>query len=152
MKQLMTKATMFVTVFALLSVAESGWAAEIEPADPEGLQALAEAYEKAMEARDAKAIAALYASDADIVDPTGEVFKGRAAIEAMHVRAFSPEMNLELSDPEVRVLTPDVVLVDGKWTVTVGSGETTTGFFTMIAARRDGKWAVHCTRAMAPLE
>jgi uncharacterized protein (TIGR02246 family) len=84
-------------------------------------QAINTVYEKAMTAlntRDAAAMAALFTEDADLVDPSGTIVHGRAAIQQHHVALFNfwsklpkpDRFSREISDKKLRSIAPDKVL------------------------------------------
>ena len=93
--------TMKRTIYSLLTIGllaagrvPSATAAPAgDPADLAQIAAVGEAYAKAFEKGDAKAVAAFWTPAGDYVDQSGKVFKGRDAIEAV----FKPFFRLEQS-------------------------------------------------------
>jgi uncharacterized protein (TIGR02246 family) len=78
---------------------------------------LAEAWNR----HDARALAAIFAEDADFTNVFGMVAKGRAAIEALHAPLFKTifkDSRLSVTETGVRLIRPDVASVDVKWTMT----------------------------------
>ena len=90
-------------------------ASKLSVADEAAIRALAEAYTKAYDAADAKALAALWTADAEYVDDLGQEFHGRDAI----VRALSSTWSdrsrtmLEVSIASIRQLAPGVAIETG---------------------------------------
>jgi uncharacterized protein (TIGR02246 family) len=70
---------------------------------------------------DARALAAIFADDADFTNVFGMVAKGRAAIEALHAPLFETifkDSRLSVTETLVRLIRADVASVDVKWTMT----------------------------------
>lgn len=83
----------FIAALACASLAEAGANAE---------QAVAEkvlvAYTRAYNAGDSAALAQVYAEDAVLLPPNGEIVRGRAAIEAFWKRGMGKDLKLEVVD------------------------------------------------------
>jgi uncharacterized protein (TIGR02246 family) len=78
---------------------------------------LAEAWNR----HDARALAAVFAEDADFTNVFGMVAKGRAAIEALHAPLFQTifkDSHLTVTETRVRLIRPDVASVDVSWKMT----------------------------------
>lgn len=113
------------------------------------IKQIADAYEKASRAGDAKAIAALYTEDAVEMPPDEPPVKGRAAIEAYYQKQFSGEVKpqgLTLNHIEARAMG-DAGYDVGTYqqTLTPPGGKSpmkVTGKFTVILKREGGSWKV----------
>jgi len=117
------------------------------PEDPreKPVREVLHAFSKAYNAGDAKALAALFAEAATVVDPSGSETEGRAAIGDMYAESLreSPGLKLESDAERVRFLTPDIARVEGRSRVfsPTGSAGQFTGF-TALVVQSDGKWRV----------
>ena len=87
----------------------------------QAIKGLARALESAWNRRDAHALAAVFAADADFTNVFGMVATGRAAIEALHAPLFKTmfkDSHLTVAETRVRLIRPNVAAVDVKWTMT----------------------------------
>jgi len=114
------------------------------PKDREAIAALASAFGKAYTAADAKAVAALFAEDAQLIDEDGEVVAGRAGIEARFAEGFqgAAGRKIELAIPALRFLGDSAALADGVATVTQGEYEPVTVQSKIALQAREGKWSI----------
>ncbi len=121
-----------------------------QQADIAAINALGKEAYAAFGARDAARFAACYAEDVDFVSPYGMHIKGRKAVEQVHAELFKswanmPKEKIEVGDPNVRFLGPDVavcqwshketIAMDGKMTVQEAT-------FLDVCHKVDGKWLV----------
>src|SRR5215469_6470946 len=75
---------------------------------------------QAWNASDAKGLGALFASDGDLVTPTGIHSRGRAAIEAFYASAFARGYAGSKGRGEIvreRALSPDISLIDARFSI-----------------------------------
>ena len=107
-------------------------------------------FEQAANDLDAHAIADLYADDANRMGTNGQLSEGKAAI----LKAYSdeiaglrtlPEIEPYSADVSVKLITPDVALLDG---VTNG---TTRYIFSVIFIKRHGQWKFFAGRPRGEL-
>jgi uncharacterized protein (TIGR02246 family) len=102
------------------------------------------AFVKAFDAGDAKAIAAQFTEDGQIVSKDGIVHRGRAAAEAQFVATFVqfPGASITALIDSIRFLSPDVALEEGKATLTPKTEGVAPliGRYSVIYVRQDGKW------------
>lgn len=121
-----------------------------QQADIAAIRALGKEAYAAFGARDAARFAACYAEDVDFVSPYGMHIKGRKAVEQVHAELFKswanmPKEKIEVGDPSIRFLSPEVAVcqwshketveIDGKMT----EQEAT---FLDVCQKVDGKWLV----------
>jgi uncharacterized protein (TIGR02246 family) len=114
-------------------------------ADEKAIRATAEDFIKAFNAADAKAIGALWATDAEYTDESGQAFQGRAAIEKEYVDFFKEHRGatMNVTIESIRFLGPDIAVEKGIAKVSFPSGNANTGSrYTVVHARRDGKWVM----------
>jgi uncharacterized protein (TIGR02246 family) len=134
-----------------------GWAmvsSAADEADAEGVRKSCEAIVTAWNKHDAKAIAAVFAEDADMVAPDGKLHSGRAAIEKAftedHTGAMSQTTLYVLKEP-VRFPTADVAVSDAEVEVRDmvgpdGKKSTAKLIVTNVWKKADGKWWVYASR------
>ncbi|MBI1896504.1 MAG: SgcJ/EcaC family oxidoreductase [Acidobacteria bacterium] len=135
-------ATILIGLF-LIFVAASLAPAQVK--DDPGVAKVRTAYQAAVIAKDAKAIAALYAEDGVEMPPNGPSAKGRAAIEKFNQGLFD-QFNPKLA------ITPSDTKVSGDWAFDVGSYTQTltpvkggapikdTGKYVVVLKRAGGQW------------
>ena len=126
--------------------AKSGAPSTLSPAqqrDEKAIRLAAEAFAKAYNAGDAKAIAALFVADGEIVNEEGQSTQGREGIEEAFVGIFKehPKTHMDLATGSVRFIGPDTALEDGVATVTDEPGEPAQRSpYTVVYAKQDGRW------------
>lgn len=123
--------------------------ASAESKELEVLKSTAEAFEKAYNAADAKAIAAQFTENAEVVDDEGNVTKGRVEIEARFASLFKefPKARISVELTSLRQLGPDVAIEDGYSTTTLDPDEPgSRSPYTLVHLKKDGKWLVASIR------
>lgn len=91
-----------------------------QKADPDA-QKLADQYTAAFNKGDAKGLTALYAANGTRMGPTGTLIEGRAAIEKNYADGFAGPLKgstLTLQQGATHVVTPDVKIMEGRFTTT----------------------------------
>ncbi len=119
-----------------------------EAADRAAIRAAADSYVAAYNRGDAKAVARLWSEQGQWVEPDGRTVEGRAAIQKeMEVMfATSKGVHLELLDFNVRFVTPDVAVEEGKVRVTRRGEEPTDSTYIAIDHKQNGKWLLNTVR------
>jgi uncharacterized protein (TIGR02246 family) len=120
-----------------------------------GVRKSCEAVVSGWNKHDAKAIAAVFAEDADMISPEGKLVSGRAAIE----KAFTEDMNGPLKESAITVLkepvrfpTPEIAVSDAEVTLegAIGPDGAKSGPMTLIVTnvwkKADGKWWIYASR------
>ncbi len=111
--------------------------------DLEGLKAMPDVWQSAFDARDAAALAAIYAKDGALMPPNSNTVIGRAAIEAFWADFQASGIGAEIKDTEVYA-HGDVGYNVGVYTVTDTGGATIDeGKYVGIWRHVDGKWQMH---------
>jgi uncharacterized protein (TIGR02246 family) len=122
-------------------------------ADEEAIRQMGEAFVKAYDAADAKAVAAQFSATAEYVDEQGNVFEGRAAIEESLATFFAenPGCQLEMTIDTLRFVSPGIAIEDGTTVVSRKDDphpiETR---YTAVHAKTDGQWVTVSVRDHAP--
>ena len=112
-------------------------------ADEKSIRATANDFIKAFNAGDAKAVGALWATDAEYTDESGQVFQGRAAIEEEYAKLFKSHRGatMKIIIESIRFLGPDIAIEKGIAKVKLPSEKTDLGSrYTAVHARRNGNW------------
>ena len=120
-----------------------------------GVRKSCEAVVSGWNKHDAKAIAAVFAEDADMISPHGQLVSGRAAIE----KAFTEDMNGPLKESAITVIkepvrfpTADIAVSDAEVTLegALGPDGKKSAPMTMIVTnvwkKADGKWWIYASR------
>ncbi len=132
------------------------WASAAEP-DQEAIQkAVSQAvdrYQKAFQARDAKAIAALFTPAAEYVDSQGTVFHGRDAIEGEYKANFEvdPPGSVAIEVVSLRPVSDGVVIEEGVSTFRPekkGDASSQLRYAAMHVRQQDGSWLMASIREL----
>jgi uncharacterized protein (TIGR02246 family) len=123
--------------------------AAARPQDVKAIQVADEAFAKAYNAGDAKAVAALFVADGEIVSEEGDSTQGREGIEQVFAGIFKehPETRIELASGPIRFVGPDTAVEDGVATVTYEpAGPAERSPYSVVYLRQDGKWLTASAR------
>lgn len=124
-------------------VAPFSQAADSRTEDGKAVRAAMEAFVKAFDARDAKALAAVWTQLGEYQSDNGAVVQGRETLEKAFGEFFArtPEVKAHVSPESLRFLSNDVALEEG--TVRIQRGVTapiTAARYHALFAREDGAW------------
>ena len=111
--------------------------------DEKAIRKAAEAFVKAFNAGDAKAVAALWAPDGDFMDVRGQVFRGRDTIEKIFAAHFATARGskIDITIDSIRFLGTDTAIEKGtSHARPAAGGAATASRFTAVRVKRDGKW------------
>lgn len=118
-------------------------------ADEAALRKRAEAFVEAFNKGDAKAIAAFFTPDADLVDPEGRLIQGRKAIEETYQKFFSQEKGAKLyiRITSVRIAKADLAFEDGLTEViSAQGGPPSSARYSVVYVKQDGQWYLASVR------
>jgi uncharacterized protein (TIGR02246 family) len=105
----------------------------------------ADAFVKAYNAHDAKAVSELFALKAEFTDEEGNLIQGREAIEQDFSRMFeaNPQSQVEIDCGSIRVLTPNIAIEEGviRGQATPDSPGTVSTYVA-VHVKVDGKWVI----------
>ncbi len=98
--------------------------------------------------RDARAYAALFTEDCDVINVVGWWWKGRDEVERKLTEAFRfvfRDSRLTITEVETRFLRSDVAVAHARWTMTgartpPGIPEPREGIQTLVFTRQSGRW------------
>lgn len=113
-------------------------------AEEKAVLAVDEAFVRAYNAGDAKAVAALFTEDAEIVEEDGLHYQGRDMLARSLAGTFEENKGAKIAlDVEsIRFLTPDSAKEEGRSTVTPVKGPAVSRPYTVLYVRRDGRWLI----------
>ena len=117
--------------------------------DEKAIRLAVEAFAKAYNAGDAKAIASLFATDGEIVSEEGQSTQGREGIEQVFAGIFKehPKTHMDLAVGSIRFIGADMAVEDGTATVTHGPGEPAQRSpYAVVHTRCGGKWMTASAR------
>jgi uncharacterized protein (TIGR02246 family) len=143
------RVVMCLSAVALLLVRVSPSSAD-QGGDDAEIRALQVRQAEAWNRHDAKAYAALFADDGDVVNVVGWWWKGRAEIETKLTGAFAfvfRDSTLTIAEVSVRFLTPDVAVAHVSWTMKGARTppnipEPRQGIQTQVLQRQGGRWLI----------
>jgi uncharacterized protein (TIGR02246 family) len=143
----------YVAPLALAAGLAARPAAAAEPIDKAkeeaALRKTAEAFVEAFNKGDAKALAAFFTDDGDMIDQEGHPVKGRKAIEQAYTKLFADTKGAKLfiTITSVRVARPDLALEDGfTEVVPADGGPPSSARYTVVHVKQEGKWMLESVR------
>ena len=109
----------------------------------------AEEFVEAFNKGDAKALAAFFTEDGDMIDQDGHQIKGRKAIEEVYTKLFADTKGAKLyiKITSLRVVRPDLALEDGLTEVVpADGGPPSAARYTVVHVKQDGEWRLESVR------
>jgi uncharacterized protein (TIGR02246 family) len=99
---------------------------------------------------DARAYAALFTDDCDVVNVVGWWWKGRAEVEQKLTAAFRfvfRDSRLTITDVHPRFIAPDIAVAHVRWSMVgaktpTGIPEPREGIQTLVLTRQSGRWLI----------
>ncbi len=143
---------LIATAFLLLAGGEgrspAGPAAQGQSDDEKAIRALDEAFVRDFNKGDSKALAAMFAEDAEVIEATGEAYEGREPIERSFTETFAASKGARIAFEigSIRFLTPDAAREQGRSVVTPTEGAPIVREYTVLYVRRDGRWLISSVR------
>ncbi|MFO0948836.1 MAG: SgcJ/EcaC family oxidoreductase [Planctomycetota bacterium] len=122
-----------------------------EGAEEAVLRATIASYVDAFNRGDAAKLAEHWSEGAEYFSPLGEHLRGRDAIanSFRQVFAVSPGIRLEVPPPEIRFVTPDVAIEEGRARVIAPGQPANETDYMAVHVKRDGKWKMDSVRETA---
>ncbi len=120
-----------------------------QSADETAIRHVVEAFTKAYDAGDSKAIAALFTPEAEIVSADGTIHQGRDAIESDFAEEFKqyPKARIKVDVQSIRFLSPTLAIEEGTSIVTHdfgGPSEHTR--YEVVHVKQSGAWQMASAR------
>ena len=129
--------------------------AQISKQDEVQIKSLIPAFTDAWGRSDSSGLASLFASDGDLMIPTGNFFSGRDAIGAFYASVFANGYRGSKGVGEiarVRFLQPNVAVGDGTWSIAGAHDKegkeagVERGVFTFVAVKQGDRWRISALR------
>jgi uncharacterized protein (TIGR02246 family) len=121
--------------------------------DETAIKQVAESFKRAFNAGDAKAVAALYTEDAEIIDELEEKIQGRPSIQQFYSAIFEERKGatIEISFESLRFLGPDAGHETGQTRLKPAGGEpATVRDYTVLYVKQGGRWLYSSVREEFP--
>jgi uncharacterized protein (TIGR02246 family) len=118
-------------------------------ADQQAIAAIAQAFTRAYNAGDAKAVTALYSEDAEIIDEDRARVEGRSNIEALYASIFQsrPGATIEITTHSLRFLSPDAAKEEGQTRLTpAGKEAQSTRNYSVFYVKNGDRWLYSSVR------
>jgi uncharacterized protein (TIGR02246 family) len=121
-----------------------------KPADDAAVRDIVKRYVAAREARDAKAIEALFTSDADQLVSSGVWRRGREeVVKGTLASSEAAGGKRTISVQTVRFLSPDIAIADGPYEI-AGAAESRKMWTSLTIVRKPEGWRITAIRNMLP--
>jgi uncharacterized protein (TIGR02246 family) len=123
-----------------------------KPADEAAIRDVVKRYVDAREARDAKAVAALFTADADQLVSSGQWRKGHdEVVSGTLASSEATGGKRTIAVESVRFLSSDVAIADGRYEISgTAAGDTRRMWTTIICTRGPKGWRIAAIRNMLP--
>jgi uncharacterized protein (TIGR02246 family) len=143
------------SAFVVCVVVASTAVAQTPPSPRDGEAAVRDVvrrYMDAREARDPRAIEALFTADADQLTTSGDWRRGRPAIVAGTEQASRQNPGARrITVESIRFVAPDVAIADGPYEIApTGGGTARRMWATIVVVRESGAWRISAIRNMVP--
>jgi uncharacterized protein (TIGR02246 family) len=139
-----------VVVLGLMSSGGEQGAGGSVRADEEALRAVVRRYVEAREARDPKAVAALFTADADQLVSSGEWRQGRDNVVSGTLASSQGGGTRAIEVERMRFVARDVAVADGRYSITGGPGGDRRMWSTFVMVKEKGSWRIAAIRNMLP--
>lgn len=138
-----------MTALAVASIASLAVAAPVKNGAEAQVRARSQEFAAAWNRHDAKALAAYWAPDGDVINPFGRVAKGRTEVEKLFTdehSTFMKDTTLTITSSTVRLLKPDVAFAD--WDVDISGMHSPDGtamptlknHVNVVLVKKSGQW------------
>ncbi|HZL90881.1 MAG TPA: SgcJ/EcaC family oxidoreductase [Pirellulaceae bacterium] len=119
-------------------------AAAARPEDEQAIKAASQAFAKAFETGDDKAVTALLTEGAEYIDEDGEPVRGREALAKAYGELFAnrKQLQAESKTNAIRFLGADTAIEEGTFTVTTKDSSPNSSRFSTLYVRENGKWLI----------
>jgi uncharacterized protein (TIGR02246 family) len=141
-----------VAVAAVLVITVSAVAATKEQSAPapdeSAIRAAIKSYVAAYNRGDAKAVAAYWSESGEWINPSGQRFQGRLAIEKEMQTMFSENkgVRIEVINPSIRMVSPQVAIEEGTVRVIRPSEPPSDSTYLAVDVKEGGRWKLNTVR------
>ncbi len=150
MRTMVIMAIVLITALMATTVRVKADSSEPSRADDEkAIRLVVDAFTKASNAHDAKALAALFAPGGELVNEEGHAVQGREAIEQTFTAMFQahPKLQFSVSIHSIRFVSPSVAIEDGTSAITRKSEPGVEhNRYTVVHVKQDGRWQMASAR------
>jgi uncharacterized protein (TIGR02246 family) len=110
------------------------------------------AYNAAYAKADFDVVLGMWTADAEFIDEDGKFYRGRDALAPLFRKTLPSFKGYKITGKltSVRLVTPDVALVDGEQTFLPPQGESDVSRFTSVWVKVDGQWRIRSARDLTP--
>lgn len=117
-------------------------------ADEQAIRAGDDAFVQEYSKGDARALAARFTEDAEVIEADGTRYRGRSLIEERLTQTFSasPGVKLEIHPESIQFLSPDVAKEEGRTVVKPVGKAAERRRHTALLVKRQGKWLISSVR------
>ncbi|MCR4413143.1 MAG: SgcJ/EcaC family oxidoreductase [Thermoguttaceae bacterium] len=142
----------FAAMTAVFIIAVSTLAAETnkadETSDEAAIRATVESYTAAYNRGDAKAVAAHWSDSGEWISPSGQRFRGRAAIEKELQALFAENkgVRIEVTNPSIRFVSPNVAIEEGTVRVIRPAEPPSDSTYLAVDVKEKGQWKLNTVR------
>jgi uncharacterized protein (TIGR02246 family) len=141
----------FVVALALYASGSAQTPVGGRGADDEAVRAVVKRYVDAREARDPKAVAALFTADADQLVSSGEWRLGRDNVVTGSLASSTVTGGTRRIEVErVRFVATEVALADGRYSITGAEAGDRRMWSTFVMVKEAGGWRIAAIRNMLP--
>jgi uncharacterized protein (TIGR02246 family) len=112
--------------------------------DEADVRKVSEAFARAFETGDAKAVGAFFTDSGEYVDDESEPIRGRAALEKAYAGFFAKrgEIKVQSKTDKIRFLGKDAAVEEGTFAVLSKNRPTNESRFSALYLREEGKWRI----------
>lgn len=142
-------AALITALAATTAIAKAASPEQSRTDDEKAIRLEVDAFTRASNAHDAKALAALFAPGGELVNDEGHAVQGREAIERTFAAMFQthPKLHIGVSIQSIRFVGPSVAIEDGTSTIMNKSGEGAEhNRYAVVHVKQDGKWQMASAR------
>ncbi len=133
--------------FLLTSLVAAAAQAQTAPTDDGPAKQFVAAYVKAWNAGDTAALGRMWADDGELIDPQGRTIDRKALVASRLAKSEGARPVLSISLEKVRLLDPNVAMVDGESQLATPQGSVIqTTQFSGLLVRNDGTWRIRMIR------
>ena len=152
----MRKLFVWCLTAAFFVVGDLLWAQEADTATPDdaAIKSAIESYVAAFNRGDAAAVARHWSNDGELATPSGETFRGRAAIEAAFKEFFAGNkgVRVEISETGIRFLSPSVAVEEGALRIIRAGQEPAETHYAAVHVKQGGIWTMDSVRETDRIE
>ena len=141
-----------IAVAAVWILTISTGAAEMQTdkrSDEESIRATVESYVAAYNRGDAKAVAAHWSDSGEWISPSGQAVRGETGHRegnAVHCSTRTKECRIEVVNPSIRMVSPDVAIEEGTVRVIHPSEPPSESTYLAVDVKERGQWKLNTVR------